>query len=100
MLSIQNWVIKLTQTSIWNLKGKNSKNLLCVWHTNGCAQFPMLRLAWFAFLEMKCQLVSDTQDITHDASNRRKQPDYEEHYGEDDDIEGTNPIGWISGVSR
>merc|ERR1712151_640997 len=31
MLSIQNAVIKLTQTSIYHPKGDNSTNLLCIW---------------------------------------------------------------------
>ena len=100
MLSIQNAVIKLTQTSIYHPKGDNSTNLLCIWSTNGCTPFPILRLVRFAFLAIQYQLVSNVQGIIHAVSNRRKQQDYEEYYEEDDDIDSTNPIEWISEVGR
>lgn len=86
--------------TIYHPKGDNSTNLLCIWSTNGCTPFPILRLVRFAFLAIQYQLVRNIQGIIHSVSNRRKQRDYEEYYEEDDDTESMNPIGWLSGVGR
>jgi len=87
ILSLQRAVIRLTQ-SIYHPKADS--NLLCIWSTNGCTPFPILRLVRFAFLAVQYQFIRNIQRLIHSISNRRN-----DYYDED-----MNPIEWMSDLGK
>jgi len=84
MLSLQKAVVRMIP-SLYHPKGDS--NLLCIWSTNGCTPFPILRFIRFAFLAVQYNFMRNIQRVIH--SIRKKEYDDE-----------MNPIEWISDIGK
>jgi len=104
MFAIQNAIIRFTHTSMYHPKTtnrNNTTNILCIWSTNGCTPFPILRFIRFAFIALNYQLIRTTQSIIHSVSNnlKHKEQEYDDYY-DDDDTETNLTIHWITTVGK